>query len=194
MLIIDHQLAQDVQDEKAKEARAKRKQAQQNRRKHSDKTYSSRNGKGRPHPDDIIQLDGQVSVPNPRPKRKRPDQPPKQTTTASEDESPESDSGFHFTAYLPFQDHLWRLDGLRRDPECLGRISPDLSWLEMAASELTAQWASAAANNIEFSLLSLVKGEMDAADVGRANRLREDWGPALAEVVRIFAEGQIPVD
>lgn len=103
-----------------------------------------------------------------------------------------SESGFHFTAYVPAHGHLWRLDGLRREPESLGTLTDHASWLDMAVAELSAQWQSAAENEIEFSLLSLVAATED--EEGRmeenvqAGRMREDWGPALAELVREAAE------
>lgn len=108
-----------------------------------------------------------------------------------------NESGFHFTAYVPAQNHLWRMDGLQRQPESLGTLpSDDSNWLDMAVAELSAQWQSAAENNLEFSLLSLVAAREDEAgrmeENVQADRLREDWGPALAELVRVVADsGQV---
>lgn len=104
----------------------------------------------------------------------------------------DTENGFHFIAYIPAQNHLWRMDGLRREPESLGTLSDKGNWLDMAVAELSAQWQSAAENNIEFSLLSLVAASDDEAARAKENvkagRMREDWGPALAELVRIVAE------
>jgi predicted cupin superfamily sugar epimerase len=104
----------------------------------------------------------------------------------------DTENGFHFIAYIPAQNHLWRMDGLRREPESLGTLSDKGNWLDMAVAELSAQWQSAAENNIEFSLLSLVAASEDEAARAKENvkacRMREDWGPALAELVRIVAE------
>jgi predicted cupin superfamily sugar epimerase len=102
------------------------------------------------------------------------------------------ENGFHFIAYIPAQNHLWRMDGLQREPESLGILSDKGNWLDMAVAELSAQWQSAAENNIEFSLLSLVAASEDdaarAEENVKASRMREDWGPALVELVRIVAE------
>ncbi|KAF7504117.1 hypothetical protein GJ744_002686 [Endocarpon pusillum] len=103
------------------------------------------------------------------------------------------ESGFHFTAYVPAHNHLWRMDGLQRQPESLGTLPSDNSnWLDMAVAELSAQWQSAAENNLEFSLLSLVAAREDEAEGMeenvQADRLREDWGPALAQLVRVVAD------
>ena len=38
--------------------------------------------------------------------------------TADEDES---EAGFHFIAFMPIDDQLWKLDGLERQPMCLGK-------------------------------------------------------------------------
>lgn len=34
----------------------------------------------------------------------------------------ESDAGYHFIAYVPVGDSLWKLDGLERQPEKLGKV------------------------------------------------------------------------
>ncbi len=107
-------------------------------------------------------------------------------------EEEDSELGFHFTAYIPSHNHLWRMDGLQRQPESLGTLSDTSNWLDMAVAELSAQWVNAAENNIEFSLLSLVAAREDEAgsmeETEQAGRMREDWGPALAELVRGIAE------
>ena len=33
----------------------------------------------------------------------------------------ESEGGFHFIAFMPIDDQLWKLDGLERQPMCLGK-------------------------------------------------------------------------
>ena len=32
----------------------------------------------------------------------------------------DDDAGFHFIAYVPIADHVWKLDGLERQPQKLG--------------------------------------------------------------------------
>ena len=41
----------------------------------------------------------------------------------------ESEAGYHFIAYVPVGDSLWKLDGLERQPEKLGK---DLSTIHRA--------------------------------------------------------------
>jgi len=33
----------------------------------------------------------------------------------------ENEAGFHFIAFMPIEDNLWKLDGLERQPMCLGK-------------------------------------------------------------------------
>lgn len=35
-------------------------------------------------------------------------------------EDDENEAGFHFIAFMPIEDELWKLDGLERQPMCLG--------------------------------------------------------------------------
>lgn len=37
--------------------------------------------------------------------------------------SNESDSGFHFIAFMPAMDQVWKFDGLERQPQALGQYS-----------------------------------------------------------------------
>ena len=39
----------------------------------------------------------------------------------------DSESGFHFIAFMPIKSQLWKLDGLERQPMCLG-TRPLISW------------------------------------------------------------------
>ena len=36
-------------------------------------------------------------------------------------EEDESEAGFHFIAFMPIEGQLWKLDGLERQPMCLGK-------------------------------------------------------------------------
>ena len=107
----------------------------------------------------------------------------------SEDE--EDETGFHFIAYVPCAGQVWKLDGLERRPQTLGVLEDDANWLNMVVPDLQAQWESAAASEFEFSLLSLVKaegGEEVAEEDQKAERMREDWGPLMAYLVKLHAE------
>lgn len=36
-------------------------------------------------------------------------------------EEDENEAGFHFIAFVPIEHQLWKLDGLERQPVCLGK-------------------------------------------------------------------------
>ena len=46
-----------------------------------------------------------------------------QKKTANGDES---EAGFHFIAFMPIENQLWKLDGLERQPMCLGKRQPPM--------------------------------------------------------------------
>lgn len=72
--------------------------------------------------------------------------------TADEDEN---EGGFHFIAFMPIDDQLWKLDGLERQPMCLGSIRGD--WLGQAKPDIEARMAQYEEGQIEFAILSLVR-------------------------------------
>jgi hypothetical protein len=61
----------------------------------------------------------------------------------------------------------------------------------MIVANIQSQWESAALNQLEFSLLSLISGSDSSslqADEARMKRTREDWGPFIAHLLRLHAE------
>lgn len=110
---------------------------------------------------------------------------------ARSDDNDDDESGLHFVAFVPAMGQLWRLDGLERKPTSIGQIGDADNWLMMVVPVLEAQFSAAAMNELEFSLLSVVLTSPDAADekdCERMRRVREDWGPMMATVVRLHAE------
>ncbi len=114
----------------------------------------------------------------------------KKSKAVDEDE----ESGFHFIAYVPACGRIWKMDGMERRPQSLGSIDDTADWLNIVVPDVQMQWQGAAENELEFSLLSLVKSEGgdteqdDAENAEKAKRLREDWGPLIAGLVKIHAE------
>lgn len=101
-----------------------------------------------------------------------------------------SDNGFHFIAYAPCDESLWKMDGLEALPKKLDSSETE-NWLFTAASDLQCQMQMAAASGFEFSLLALVKrhgGMDDANEAANMQRTREDWGPFLSHMVKLHAE------
>ncbi|CAD6577040.1 MAG: hypothetical protein ASARMPRED_008107 [Alectoria sarmentosa] len=87
--------------------------------------------------------------------------------TADEDEN---EGGFHFIAFMPINDQLWKLDGLERQPMCLGSVQGD--WLRQAKPDIEARMAQYEEGHIEFAILSLVRDPL------------LEMVPALAENVK----------
>ena len=114
----------------------------------------------------------------------------KKSKVVDEDE----ESGFHFIAYVPAYGRIWKMDGMERRPQSLGNIDNNSDWLNIVIPDLQMQWQGAAENELEFSLLSLVSSEGgdtehdDRENAEKARRLREDWGPLIAGLVRLHAE------
>ena len=45
-----------------------------------------------------------------------------------------SEGGFHFIAFMPIMGMIWQLDGLQRQPKCLGKSFPSCLPLQRADS------------------------------------------------------------
>jgi hypothetical protein len=115
----------------------------------------------------------------------------KKKTVAVEDEE---ENGFHFVAYVPAHGKIWKLDGLERRPQTLGDLDDDSNWLAIVVPDLQMQMDGASQGELGFSLLSLVSSEGEGAaseraeDLEKATRLREDWGPLIAGLIKLHAE------
>lgn len=101
------------------------------------------------------------------------------------------ENGFHFIAYAPALGAVWKMDGMESSPRKLGDIEDGASWLFAAIDNLQSQMQSAQADDLEFSLLSLVRRtdtEDSTAEAADMQRAREDWGPFISHMVRLHAE------
>jgi ubiquitin carboxyl-terminal hydrolase L5 len=117
---------------------------------------------------------------------KRPRKKRKQDEEFFEDEN-----GFHFVAYVPAGGGVWRMDGLERLPRKLGAVDDGDSWVAVVLPELQAELESATSCALEYSLLSLTvtddSSSLDAHKV-KMDRTRENWGPFLAQMMKVHAE------
>ncbi|WEW60370.1 cysteine-type deubiquitinase [Emydomyces testavorans] len=68
----------------------------------------------------------------------------------------ESEAGFHFIAFVPANGKVWKFDGLERQPQSLGNYIGE-DWLELARPEIQSRMAEYEEDQIEFSILSLVR-------------------------------------
>ncbi|KAI9827640.1 MAG: hypothetical protein M1819_006929 [Sarea resinae] len=64
-------------------------------------------------------------------------------------------AGFHFIAFMPIDNQVWKLDGLERQPLKLGDVKGE-DWLSLVKPELEARMAAYESDQIEFGLLGLV--------------------------------------
>ena len=109
----------------------------------------------------------------------------------SDNDQDDSEAGFHFIAFVPVGGRVWKLDGLERQPQCLGNLAVGSSvdsglrfsgmfqggdWVSHAKPVIEARMAEYEEGQIEFGVLSLVKDPLLSLV------------PTLAEIVKVSAE------
>jgi ubiquitin carboxyl-terminal hydrolase L5 len=102
------------------------------------------------------------STPQPRRSGRQP-QPRKGLQPAQESEAEEDEEGFHFCAYMPIGDRVWKLDGMDKFPQDIGPIIQGESWLSIAQPVLQGRMAQYTAGSIEFNIMAVVHDPMVAA-------------------------------
>jgi ubiquitin carboxyl-terminal hydrolase L5 len=91
-----------------------------------------------------------------RPRTPRKDLQP----DTQQDEIEADEEGFHFCAYMPIGDHVWKLDGMDQFPQDMGPITDGESWLSIAQPVLQGCMAQYAAGAIEFNIRAVVHDPM----------------------------------
>ncbi|KAF2166239.1 hypothetical protein M409DRAFT_66722 [Zasmidium cellare ATCC 36951] len=89
--------------------------------------------------------------------------PPKKMASAR-DEEDEPAAGFHFIAYMPVGDHVWKLDGLDKHPHDMGSFGLDGNgadggtgnWVDVASPAMMQRMEDLAGSEIEFNLMAVV--------------------------------------
>lgn len=81
-------------------------------------------------------------------------------------------SGFHFIAYMPIADEIWKLDGLDSFPQNLGKTAPGSDWLSVVKPALQARMAQYEQGQIEFSLMAVVQDPIIQARQELARNIR----------------------
>ncbi|KAJ5397231.1 hypothetical protein N7509_005344 [Penicillium cosmopolitanum] len=71
--------------------------------------------------------------------------------------SGDEDATFHFIAFMPAMGQVWKLDGLERQPQAIGECSEEEDWLELARPNILDRMAAYEEEQIEFSILGLVR-------------------------------------
>jgi ubiquitin carboxyl-terminal hydrolase L5 len=102
------------------------------------------------------------STPQPRRSGRQP-QPRKDLQPSHESEAEEDEEGFHFCAYMPIGDRVWKLDGMDKFPQDIGPIIQGESWLSIAQPVLQGRMAQYTAGSIEFNIMAVVHDPMVAA-------------------------------
>ena len=104
------------------------------------------------------------------------------------------EEGFHFCAYMPIGDRVWKLDGMDGFPQDMGPIEDGVHWLNIAKPALQERMAQYAAGAIEFNLMAVVHDPMVActealaanvkaleATEAKLKSVAEDWKELLDE-------------
>jgi len=66
------------------------------------------------------------------------------------------DAVFHFVAYLPFENRLYELDGLKDGPIDLGPIPLDVHWVEVAKPVIEQRIQKYSEGEIHFNLMAII--------------------------------------
>ena len=86
--------------------------------------------------------------------------PSRRARTSKPAEITESDTAydaFHFIAYMPIDDELWKLDGMDSFPQTLGKPQRGEDWLAMIQTELLTKMLQYQEGQIEFGLMAVIK-------------------------------------
>ncbi|KAK6443600.1 hypothetical protein LTR95_000427 [Oleoguttula sp. CCFEE 5521] len=114
---------------------------------------------------------------------------PRRKTLAEPDEEEPEEEGFHFCAYLPIGDNVWKLDGMDKFPQNIGPFPSLVSgqdWLSVIQPVLQARFGG----DVHVNLMAVVADPMVRAKqeiVTSARALRE-VETALASVVEDWKE------
>ncbi|KAF7561969.1 hypothetical protein G7046_g2149 [Stylonectria norvegica] len=72
-----------------------------------------------------------------------------------------ADYGFHFIAYVPVGEDVWELDGLRRKPRKLDRVSSG-DWTSIATPQIERRMLQYEESQLSFNLLALCQNPLAA--------------------------------
>jgi hypothetical protein len=163
--------------------------------------------KDQPDPDGDFATTTEQATADSRPRRSAREPKPRKDLlpAAAQEEGKESaaavaeaqavdEEGFHFCAYMPVGDRVWKLDGMDRFPQDMGPIEAGVDWLNIAQPALQERIAQYAAGAIEFNLMAVVHDPMVACTEALAANVKaleateaklkgvaEDWRELLDE-------------
>ena len=102
----------------------------------------------------------------------------------------DDDTGFHFIAYVPIDDNVWKLDGLKRQPQKLGTSRPLVSLSDSltngryVGTARSADWVRKAKPDIEACMSEYEEGQIEFAILSLVRDPLLDLLPALATNIR----------
>ncbi|CAG8954205.1 hypothetical protein HYFRA_00005825 [Hymenoscyphus fraxineus] len=91
------------------------------------------------------------------PKRKKTSKAP---PTRRKKKTNNEDLAYHFIAFVPIKDEVWRFDGLQRQPLNLGKANSN--WLSVARECMQMHIAQHEEDGVQFNLLSLCKSPVSS--------------------------------
>lgn len=117
------------------------------------------------------------ATPEPVPRRSARAPKPRRDISTVHIEDEEAESGFHFIAYMPIDNHVWKLDGLDYHPCDMGAFgSTDerdsgetKDWIDVVKPTIMNRLLQFGASGIEFNLMAVV---YDAAVKERQDLIR----------------------
>lgn len=84
----------------------------------------------------------------------------------------QNENGFHFSAYVPVEGKIWKLDGLDRQPRNVGKYDEDLDWMHVITPIIQEQMNGFAEGGLEYSLLGVVADPVENARKELARNIR----------------------
>lgn len=90
---------------------------------------------------------------------------PRRTLRELKDEEDESEAGFHFIAYMPIGDHVWKLDGLDYYPTDIGAFGTSENdaaggtgnWIDAASPFIMNRMLQFQDSDVQFNLMAVVR-------------------------------------
>ncbi|OHF04391.1 ubiquitin carboxyl-terminal hydrolase, family 1 [Colletotrichum orchidophilum] len=84
----------------------------------------------------------------------------------------DSESGYHFIAYVPANGSVWELDGLKTRPVCLGPLEEGVHWANLVQPEIQARMFQFEESALSFNLLALCKSPLKILSGELASTIR----------------------
>lgn len=121
----------------------------------------------------------------------RPRNPPKRGAYVSEAIEKSEQAGFHFIAYMPIKDHVWKMDGLDYHPHDMGTFGVGGNgadggtgnWMHVVAPALQNRMEAAQdQGEISFTLLAVSKGTVRRHGLSpMSHSTHAHWGAVIPD-------------